>query len=89
MRTNIIPTPRFEKNQTVEFLGGMGQIKTYYSESYSWIYLIEMAMGPEPDFGRIGYETMILLAEPDIISLAVPLECFSRTYTNYTFSNAC
>ena len=72
MRANLIPT--FEKNQTVEFVGGIGKIKDYYSESDSWIYLVEMPMDPEPDFGRIGYETMILLAEPDIISLAVPLE---------------
>jgi hypothetical protein len=82
MRSNIIPAPRFEKNQTVEFVGGIGKIKNYYSESNSWIYLIEMAMGPEPNFGRIGYETMILLPEPDMISFAVPLECFSRTYTD-------
>ncbi|BAZ69715.1 hypothetical protein NIES4106_44930 [Fischerella sp. NIES-4106] len=43
-------------------------------------------MGSEPDFGRIGYETMILLPESDMILLAVPLECFSRTYTNYTLT---
>lgn len=72
MRANIIAAPRFQKNQTVEFVGGIGKIKNYHSESGSWIYFVEMAMGPEPDFGRIGYETMILLAEPDIISLAVP-----------------
>ncbi|MGH2414446.1 MAG: hypothetical protein ACRDEA_12335 [Microcystaceae cyanobacterium] len=70
MRANVISAPRFQKNQTVEFVGGTGKIKNYYSESDSWIYLIEMAMGPEPDFGRIGYETMIVLPEPDLISLA-------------------
>lgn len=72
MGAKIIPAPRFEKNQTVEFVGGIGKIKNHYSESDSWIYLVEMAMGPEPDFGRIGYETMILLLEPDIISPIIP-----------------
>jgi hypothetical protein len=68
---HIISTPIFEKNQTVKFVGGRGKIKDYYAESNSWIYLVEMAMGREPDFGRIGYETMILLIEPDIISAIV------------------
>jgi hypothetical protein len=86
MRENTIPVPRFEKNQIVEFVGGIGKIKNYYSESNKWIYLVEMAMGPEPDFGRIGPETMILLPETDIMSLAIPLECFSRSHTNYTLS---
>jgi hypothetical protein len=71
MGAKIIPAPSFEKNQTVEFVGGIGKIKNHYSESDSWIYLVEMAMGPEPDFGRIGYETMILLPETDMISLIV------------------
>ncbi|AKG20379.1 hypothetical protein [Calothrix sp. 336/3] len=68
------PAPRFEKNQTVEFVGGIGKIKNYYSESNSWVYLVEMAMGQEPDFGRIGYETTIILPEPDVISPTIPLE---------------
>jgi hypothetical protein len=71
MRANIIPAPIFKKNQSVEFVGGIGKIKNYHSESNSWIYLVEMAMGLEPDFGRIGYETMILLPEPDMISFIV------------------
>lgn len=32
--------------------------------------------------------TFPLLPEPNIIPFAVPLECFSLIYTNYTFSNA-
>jgi hypothetical protein len=67
MRANIRPPPRFKKNQTVEFFGGIGKIDNYYLESDSWIYVVEMAMDPEPDFGRIGQETTILLTEVDMI----------------------
>lgn len=70
MDASSIPPPRFAKDQLVEFIGGTGKIRNYRSESDSWLYLVEMAMGPEPDFGRIGYETMILLPELDMISLA-------------------
>jgi hypothetical protein len=29
MRANIRPPPRFKKNQTVEFFGGIGKIDNY------------------------------------------------------------
>ncbi len=59
--------PRFTKNQTVCFSGGVGRIKSYRPNSnQSWLYAIEMEMGPEPDFGRVGFETTILLHEAEI-----------------------
>ncbi len=58
--------PRFSSDQTVYFAGGKGTIKNYHPESGIWIYTIEMDMGPEPDMGRIGSETTILLPEADI-----------------------
>jgi len=30
-------------------------------ESGTWTYVVEMELGPEPDMGRVGSETMILL----------------------------
>ncbi|MCU0534110.1 MAG: hypothetical protein MUD14_09465 [Hydrococcus sp. Prado102] len=58
--------PRFNKEQRVNFLGGCGTVKTYQPDSGTWLYLIEMEMGPEPDMGRIGNETRIFLPEADI-----------------------
>ncbi len=59
--------PRFTKNQTVRFSGGVGRIKSYRPNSnQSWLYAIEMEMGPEPDFGRVGFETTILLHEAEL-----------------------
>ena len=59
--------PKFCKGQKVEFIGGLGTIIQYCSYSGYWSYLIEMEMGSEPEIGRIGYETAILLFETDII----------------------
>jgi hypothetical protein len=59
-------SPKFNQNQTVRFLGGEGQVKHYQPDSHSWAYMIEMAMGPEPEIGRVGYETTILLMEADL-----------------------
>lgn len=58
--------PRFIKGQMVEFLGGVGTIINSKPESGSWSYFVQMEMGPEPEMGRIGYETTILLVETDI-----------------------
>jgi hypothetical protein len=62
----IATVPQFRKGQKVSFIGGTGTIKSYQSEAGSWSYLVEMEMGPEPDMGRIGYETTILLTQADI-----------------------
>ena len=51
----------------VEFIGALGTIIQYCPKSGYWSYLIEMEMGSEPEMGRIGYETAILLFETDII----------------------
>ncbi len=61
--------PKFCKGQKVEFLGGLGTIIQCNSSSGHWLYLVEMEMGSEPEMGRIGYETTILLFETDIILL--------------------
>ncbi|MFN6464762.1 MAG: hypothetical protein RMZ41_023505 [Nostoc sp. DedVER02] len=59
--------PKFGKGQKVEFIGGLGTIVQCNSTSGNWSYLVEMEMGSEPEIGRIGYETTILLFETDII----------------------
>ncbi|MGF1938187.1 MAG: hypothetical protein RM347_028160 [Nostoc sp. ChiQUE02] len=61
--------PKFCKGQKVEFIGGLGTIIQYCPYSGNWSYLVEMEMGSEPEMGRIGYETTILLFETDIILL--------------------
>lgn len=58
---------RFSRNQIVYFSGGIGTIKSYLPNSNNtWTYAIEMEMEPEPDFGRVGFETTILLHETEI-----------------------
>jgi hypothetical protein len=64
--SEVISAPRFKIDQKVEFIGGIGEIRDHYYESGSWTYYVEMAMGVEPDFGRIGCETVIMLPEPEI-----------------------
>lgn len=67
MNSTSMTVPRFTRNQIVRFSGGIGTIKSYRPNSHqSWIYAIEMEMGPEPDFGRVGFETTILLHETEI-----------------------
>lgn len=61
--------PRFYRDQIVRFVGGQGTIRSYHPESGSWKYLVEMEMGTEPDIGRIGHETTIVLLESDLIGL--------------------
>ncbi|MBW4447855.1 MAG: hypothetical protein KME38_13545 [Spirirestis rafaelensis WJT71-NPBG6] len=66
---NKIPActqPRFRTNQMVHFVGGMGKIKNYRPNSATWTYAVEMEMGREPEMGRVGFETTILLDEADI-----------------------
>jgi hypothetical protein len=50
----------------VQFLGGAGIVRSYKPEANSWSYLIEMELGPEPDFGRIGAEAMVIITEADL-----------------------
>jgi hypothetical protein len=62
----VLKMPRFGSNQRVKFIGGEGIVKKVQHESASWNYLVEMEMGIEPDFGRVGAETMIVLSEADV-----------------------
>lgn len=67
--TAILTEPRFNKNQTVCFVGGVGKILSYQPEYNTWTYAIEMEMGPEPSMGRIGAETRVLIHEADILNV--------------------
>ena len=67
MTATMIKVPQFRKGERVNFIGGAGTIKNHRLESGIWTYLIEMEMGPEPLMGRVGFETMVLLPEPEIV----------------------
>jgi hypothetical protein len=84
MSASVLPIPKLCKGQTVSFLGGEGIIKNNRFESGSWEYLVEMPMGPEPEMGRVGYETMIWLSEVDIFSL---INSFSQKWSNLKQKN--
>lgn len=58
--------PSYQQKQLVHFLGGSGRIKDCSPLWGTWLYSIEMEFGPEPDCGRLGSETTILLTEPEI-----------------------
>jgi hypothetical protein len=60
---------RFNKKETVCFVGGKGKIISYKPVSNSWTYAVQMDMGPEPAFGRIGFETTIILDETELQSV--------------------
>ncbi len=64
--TNVITIPRFGKAQRVSFVGGVGVTLYFWPDSGTWTYAVQMEMGPEPEMGRIGSETTILLNEADI-----------------------
>ena len=66
MSINLLTRPKFAPNQTVRFIGGIGKIKSIQQQDSRWVYTIEMSMEVEPDFGRVGAETTIVLAEQDI-----------------------
>jgi hypothetical protein len=58
--------PRFRPTQTVSFVGGEGIIQNCKFEPGGWDYLVEMTLGPEPSFGRVGAEATVLLSEADL-----------------------
>ncbi|MBD2311026.1 hypothetical protein H6G20_04910 [Desertifilum sp. FACHB-1129] len=58
--------PKYRQNQQVLFLGGKGTIKKCRPDSGLWTYVIEMELGPEPEMGRVGPETTIVLDEPEL-----------------------
>ena len=63
---DCLTKPKFLLNQKVRFIGGKGKIKSIQRQNNSWNYTIEMNMGAEPDFGRVGAETTVVLEERDI-----------------------
>lgn len=66
MSSNVMTIPRFSRDEIVRFAGVVGRIKSYRPNSNTWTYIVEMEMGPEPDFGRVGGETTLVLEEADI-----------------------
>lgn len=66
MTATFIKVPSFRQDQRVSFVGGEGIVRSYRPEAGTWTYLVEMALGLEPDFGRVGAETMVLLNEADL-----------------------
>ncbi|MBW4520104.1 MAG: hypothetical protein KME16_10445 [Scytolyngbya sp. HA4215-MV1] len=66
MISTLIKAPSFHPAQQVSFVGGEGIVQSYRPEAGSWIYLIKMSLGQEPDFGRVGAETMVVLLEADL-----------------------
>jgi hypothetical protein len=56
----------FDRDQRVRFLGGEGIVRNLKFETENWTYLVEMPLGVEPNFGRIGAETMVLLNETEL-----------------------
>ena len=66
MDKGLIGSPSFCPTQQVSFLGGEGAVKGFKYEAETWFYIVEMKPGPEPDFGRVGGETTILLSEADL-----------------------
>ncbi len=66
MPTTCIPKPKFCAEHSVRFAGGEGIVRGTNWELGRWTYLVEMALGTEPEFGRIGPEAMILLDEADL-----------------------
>jgi hypothetical protein len=71
MSMNILSKPKFYHHQTVRFIGGVGKIKSMERQDSRWTYAIEMSMGEQPDFGRVGEETTIVLEEQDISQLTL------------------
>ena len=66
MSGTLIDRPRFRLTQRVRFMGGEGIVRNYEPDSGTWTYLIEMPLGIEPEFGRVGAETRVLLSEVDL-----------------------
>jgi hypothetical protein len=66
MIATCMPRPRFRTEHSVRFTGGEGTVRGAKWEFGQWIYLVEMTLGTEPEFGRIGPEAMVLLDETDL-----------------------
>lgn len=62
----ILTAHIFNHGQLVKFIGGEGIIKSFKFEDRNWTYLVEMPLGIEPAFGRMGAETMIRIEETEL-----------------------
>lgn len=89
MTASILEKPKFCEGQKVGFIGGEGIIKNYRFEPSSWLYLVEMLMIAEPEIDRIGYETMIWLAEVDIFPLCNSVHHKVLSLEQSNFARAC
>ena len=69
MSKSVMSMPKFRPDQFVRFIGGEGRVKACHQNSGNWSYMVEMEMGPEPEMGRVGQETTIVLAESDLNAL--------------------
>jgi hypothetical protein len=69
MNNILISTPVFQQSQLVRFVGGEGTVQCFRFDSGTWIYDIEMELGPEPLFGRVGAETTIVLNEEELYAM--------------------
>ncbi|MDF5717219.1 MAG: hypothetical protein PUP93_25975 [Rhizonema sp. NSF051] len=76
MTATLMRVPNFCNTQWVSFIGGEGIVRSYKPEEGTWMYLIEMALGLELDFGRVGAETKILLTQADLRHSSDPLADF-------------
>jgi hypothetical protein len=66
MVPNFTNINKFHPGQRVRFAGGEGIVRRFKCEAGNWTYFIEMPLGLEPNFGRIGSETMVLLNETEL-----------------------
>lgn len=66
MTATLIKRPLFCLMQWVSFVGGEGIVQSYKPNAGTWVYLVEMPLGLEPVFGRVGAETLVLLSEADL-----------------------
>lgn len=89
MTTIVLGKPKFCEGQMVEFIGGEGIIKNYRFEPNSWLYLVEMPIETDPEMDRVGYETMIWLAEVDIFPLCNSFSHKVLSLEQNNFARAC
>ncbi len=86
--------PQFHCHQTVRFVGGTGKIKSVQQQAICWAYHVEMSMGVEPDFGRVGAETTIVLEEQELYpieqmgSIISPVNPYSLEHKYYNRDEA-
>ncbi|MER3495077.1 MAG: hypothetical protein C4323_24515 [Mastigocladus sp. ERB_26_2] len=66
MNSKLIMPPKFNKNQVVYFIGGIGIILDLQVDSATWKYAVEMEKEPETNIARLSNETTIFLHEADI-----------------------